>query len=172
MCKNYAVLPKLQVLHVCNTHHGFHQNSAISEVEIGLFKMIDKNFPVIIYYTFYIIHHTYLSWNTPHLKAGENSLEILKSLECCSACKMLFHISCIVLCPLLLCDAWSAIFQEDKKGRRRALAQANVNMKDFAKSQPTQGERMIELKPCSKKCTKAILTFTISCILLREGAAT
>ncbi|KAJ8045248.1 EH domain-binding protein 1 [Holothuria leucospilota] len=68
---------------------------------------------------------------------------------------------------------WTFVIEdEDKKGRRRALAQGNVNMKDFAKSQPTQGEKMIELKPCSKKCTKAILTFTISSILLREGAAT
>ncbi|PIK49771.1 putative EH domain-binding protein 1-like isoform X3, partial [Apostichopus japonicus] len=68
---------------------------------------------------------------------------------------------------------WTFVIEdEDKKGRRRALAQGNVNMKDFAKSSPTQGERMIQLKPCSKKCNRAVLTFTITSVLLREGAAT
>ncbi|XP_072038011.1 LOW QUALITY PROTEIN: EH domain-binding protein 1-like [Amphiura filiformis] len=64
------------------------------------------------------------------------------------------------------------IMDESRKGKRRPLAQATINMKDFATLVPTQETRKIELRPISKKCVSGELSFTISCMLLKEGSAT
>lgn len=64
------------------------------------------------------------------------------------------------------------MIQEAKKGKRRVLAQGVINMKDFASMVPTQERQRITLKPVSKKIISASLELTVSCMLLREGAAT
>ncbi|XP_038046960.1 EH domain-binding protein 1-like isoform X2 [Patiria miniata] len=68
---------------------------------------------------------------------------------------------------------WTFIIEDEaKKGKRRALCQFTINMKDFASLVPAQAQRKFTLRPISKKCISATMTLTISCMLLREGSAT
>ncbi|XP_041467957.1 EH domain-binding protein 1-like isoform X2 [Lytechinus variegatus] len=68
---------------------------------------------------------------------------------------------------------WLFVLEDEaKKGKRRVLAQGVINMKDFASMVPTQERQRITLKPVSKKIVSASLELTVSCMLLREGAAT
>lgn len=68
---------------------------------------------------------------------------------------------------------WLFVLEDEaKKGKRRVLAQGVINMKDFASMVPTQERQRITLKPVSKKIISASLELTVSCMLLREGAAT
>ncbi|XP_072182424.1 EH domain-binding protein 1-like isoform X2 [Diadema setosum] len=68
---------------------------------------------------------------------------------------------------------WLFVIEDEaKKGKRRVLAQGVINMKDFASMVPTQERQRIKLKAVSKKIVSASLELTVSCMLLREGAAT
>lgn len=67
------------------------------------------------------------------------------------------------------------IFQiEDQSmaGRRKILATAPINMKEFASSLPTQHTMKLTLRPTTKKIVSATMQFTLSCLFLREGKAT
>lgn len=67
------------------------------------------------------------------------------------------------------------IFQiEDQSmaGRRKILATAPINMKEFASSLPTQHTMKLTLRPTTKKIVSASMQFTLSCLFLREGKAT
>lgn len=67
------------------------------------------------------------------------------------------------------------IFQiEDQSmaGRRKILATAPINIKEFASSLPTQHTMKLTLRPTTKKIVSASMQFTLSCLFLREGKAT
>ncbi|XP_033105410.1 EH domain-binding protein 1-like protein 1 isoform X3 [Anneissia japonica] len=68
---------------------------------------------------------------------------------------------------------WMFVIEdESQKGKRRPLAQATLNMKDFASLVPSQEQKTIKLRPInSKKCNDASITFTMSCMLIKEGSA-
>jgi len=68
---------------------------------------------------------------------------------------------------------WTFIIEDqDKKGRRKILACKIINMAEYASQIPTQQEVVVQFKPMSKKIVSAKLTFTLSCVFLREGKAT
>lgn len=74
-----------------------------------------------------------------------------------------------------LCINRSFVFlywQQARGGRRKIIASAPVNMKDYASDVPTQHTMTITLKPATKKIVKASIQLTLSCVFLREGKAT
>nr|XP_022330026.1 EH domain-binding protein 1-like isoform X4 [Crassostrea virginica] len=67
------------------------------------------------------------------------------------------------------------IFQiedQSRAGRRKILATAPINMKEFASSVATQHTMKLTLRPTTKKIVHASIQFTLSCLFLREGKAT
>ncbi|XP_071963806.1 EH domain-binding protein 1-like isoform X6 [Antedon mediterranea] len=68
---------------------------------------------------------------------------------------------------------WTFVIEdESKKGKRRPLAQATVNMKDFATLLPSQEFKTIKLRPINgKRCEEASIKLTMSCMLIKEGSA-
>ncbi|ESO12740.1 hypothetical protein HELRODRAFT_150593, partial [Helobdella robusta] len=64
------------------------------------------------------------------------------------------------------------IEDHDKKGRRKQLATACMNMKDYAGTVPLQKDVDLKLKPVSKKILSGRLQLTVSSMLIREGNAT
>ncbi|CAN0405874.1 unnamed protein product [Lampetra fluviatilis] len=68
---------------------------------------------------------------------------------------------------------WTFVIEnESSAGRRKALASANINMKQYASPMPTQTDVKLRFKPLSKKVVAATLQLSLSCIFLREGKAT
>ncbi|XP_060062682.1 EH domain-binding protein 1-like [Ylistrum balloti] len=65
-----------------------------------------------------------------------------------------------------------AIEDYSRGGRRKILATAPINMKDFATQVPTQHTMKLKLKPITRKIVSASIQFTLSCVFLREGKAT
>ncbi|XP_033733958.1 EH domain-binding protein 1-like [Pecten maximus] len=65
-----------------------------------------------------------------------------------------------------------AIEDYSRGGRRKILATAPINMKDFATQVPTQHTMKLKLKPMTRKIVSASIQFTLSCVFLREGKAT
>ncbi|XP_077867946.1 LOW QUALITY PROTEIN: EH domain-binding protein 1-like [Saccoglossus kowalevskii] len=63
-------------------------------------------------------------------------------------------------------------FIVSKNGKRKKIAEKNINMKKFAVLLPAQSDIKIPLKMLSKKCIAGSLSCTISCVLLKEGLAT
>ncbi|KAK2189022.1 hypothetical protein NP493_110g03015 [Ridgeia piscesae] len=58
---------------------------------------------------------------------------------------------------------WTFVIQDqDKKGRRKILASATINMKNYVSEIPTQSEVKLTLKPATKKVVAASLTLTLS----------
>lgn len=57
-------------------------------------------------------------------------------------------------------------------GKKRIIASASINMRKYASIESTQQSFLLNLRPVSRKITKAELELTISCVLLREGKAT
>lgn len=64
------------------------------------------------------------------------------------------------------------LFQISLLGKKRVLANANINMRKYASVESTQQSFTLTLKPVSRKITSADLELTISCVFLREGKAT
>nr|XP_006820247.1 PREDICTED: EH domain-binding protein 1-like [Saccoglossus kowalevskii] len=64
------------------------------------------------------------------------------------------------------------LFKVSKNGKRKKIAEKNINMKKFAVLLPAQSDIKIPLKMLSKKCIAGSLSCTISCVLLKEGLAT
>lgn len=56
-------------------------------------------------------------------------------------------------------------------GKRRQVATAQINMKQYA-GFSTQQDVRIKFRPLSKKVVAATLDVTLSCLFLREGKAT
>ncbi|KAJ8308401.1 hypothetical protein KUTeg_013275 [Tegillarca granosa] len=68
---------------------------------------------------------------------------------------------------------WLFVIEDQARGgRRKILASAPINMKQFATQVPTQHTMKLTLKPATKKVVKATIQFTLSCVFLREGKAT
>lgn len=57
-------------------------------------------------------------------------------------------------------------------GKKRVLASASINMRNYASELPTQQSFELTLKPLSRKIVSAKLELTLSCVFLREGKAT
>lgn len=57
-------------------------------------------------------------------------------------------------------------------GKRRQIACANVNMKNYASVASSQQQLTLTFRPTTKKIVSASLECTLSCVLLREGKAT
>ncbi|XP_076099632.1 EH domain-binding protein 1-like isoform X4 [Mytilus galloprovincialis] len=68
---------------------------------------------------------------------------------------------------------WTFLLEDQARGgRRKIIASAPINMKDYASDVPTQHTMTITLKPATKKIVKATIQLTLSCVFLREGKAT
>ncbi|XP_068164841.1 EH domain-binding protein 1-like protein 1 [Antennarius striatus] len=67
---------------------------------------------------------------------------------------------------------WTFIIENEKKGRRKVLASADINMKKFASYTPAQFDITLTLKPLSVKVVEAKLKLNLSCVFLKEGKAT
>ncbi|XP_030216609.1 EH domain-binding protein 1-like protein 1 isoform X2 [Gadus morhua] len=67
---------------------------------------------------------------------------------------------------------WTFVIEGESKGHRKVLASADVNMRKFASSTPTQTDLTLKLKPLSVKVVEATLKLSLSCVFLREGKAT
>ncbi|KAI8487632.1 EH domain binding protein 1 [Branchiostoma belcheri] len=68
---------------------------------------------------------------------------------------------------------WTFVIEDESRtGKRRKLATANINMREYASAIPTQQELKLKLRPLTKKVVSATLHFTLSCVFLREGKAT
>ncbi|CAG0885806.1 unnamed protein product [Cyprideis torosa] len=69
---------------------------------------------------------------------------------------------------------WYLVLEDSSgpAGKRRALASAAVNVKEYASDLPNQVELRLALKPVGKKVVRASVQLTVSSILLREGKAT
>lgn len=68
---------------------------------------------------------------------------------------------------------WTFIIEDiSSTGKRRQVATANINMKQYASMIPFQTELKINFKLLSKKVASAYLNLKISCVFLREGKAT
>lgn len=62
--------------------------------------------------------------------------------------------------------------QISSMGKKRVLATANINMRNYASELPTQQSFVLSLKPVTRKIISADLEITLSCVFLREGKAT
>ncbi|XP_061815344.1 EH domain-binding protein 1 isoform X8 [Nerophis lumbriciformis] len=67
---------------------------------------------------------------------------------------------------------WTFVIENETKGRRKVLASADVNMKDYASATPAHYDLRLKLKPLSVKVKEATLKLTLSCVFLKEGKAT
>ncbi|XP_037811479.1 EH domain-binding protein 1 isoform X8 [Lucilia sericata] len=68
---------------------------------------------------------------------------------------------------------WTFVIEDiTPMGKKRVLANANINMRKYASIESTQQSFTLSLKPVSRKVTAAELELTISCVFLREGKAT
>ncbi|KAH8299705.1 hypothetical protein KR044_005001 [Drosophila immigrans] len=68
---------------------------------------------------------------------------------------------------------WTFVIEDiSLLGKKRVLANANINMRKYASIESTQQSFPLTLKPVSRKITSAVLDLTISCVFLREGKAT
>ncbi|XP_075165176.1 eps15 homology domain containing protein-binding protein 1 isoform X2 [Haematobia irritans] len=68
---------------------------------------------------------------------------------------------------------WTFVIEDiTPLGKKRVLANANINMRKYASIESTQQSFTLNLKPVSRKVTSADLELTISCVFLREGKAT
>uniref|UniRef100_A0A1I8P0J3 EH domain-binding protein 1 n=1 Tax=Stomoxys calcitrans TaxID=35570 RepID=A0A1I8P0J3_STOCA len=68
---------------------------------------------------------------------------------------------------------WTFVIEDiTPLGKKRVLANANINMRKYASIESTQQSFTLNLKPVSRKVTAADLELTISCVFLREGKAT
>ncbi|KAM7343932.1 eps15 homology domain containing protein-binding protein 1 isoform 3-T5 [Cochliomyia hominivorax] len=68
---------------------------------------------------------------------------------------------------------WTFVIEDiTPMGKKRVLANANINMRKYASIESTQQSFTLSLKPVSRKVTSAELELTISCVFLREGKAT
>jgi hypothetical protein len=68
---------------------------------------------------------------------------------------------------------WTFVLEDiSAMGKRRALAQYALNLKNYASIESTQQTFTIQLRPVNKKITSAEIELTISCVFLREGKAT
>ncbi|KAL7737199.1 hypothetical protein ACLKA6_005390 [Drosophila palustris] len=68
---------------------------------------------------------------------------------------------------------WTFVIEDiSLLGKKRVLANANINMRKYASIESTQQSFKLNLKPVSRKITSADLDLTISCVFLREGKAT
>ncbi|XP_067120023.1 EH domain-binding protein 1 isoform X3 [Centruroides vittatus] len=68
---------------------------------------------------------------------------------------------------------WTFIIEDiSTTGKRRQVATANINMKQYASMIPFQTELKIDFKLLSKKVSSAYLNLKLSCVFLREGKAT
>ncbi|XP_058982081.1 EH domain-binding protein 1 isoform X3 [Musca domestica] len=68
---------------------------------------------------------------------------------------------------------WTFVIEDiTPLGKKRVLANANINMRKYASIESTQQSFTLTLKPVSRKVTSAELELTISCVFLREGKAT
>ncbi|KAH8384637.1 hypothetical protein KR093_003775 [Drosophila rubida] len=68
---------------------------------------------------------------------------------------------------------WTFVIEDiSLLGKKRVLANANINMRKYASIESTQQSFSLTLKPVSRKITSAVLDLTISCVFLREGKAT
>lgn len=68
---------------------------------------------------------------------------------------------------------WTFVLEDiSTMGKRRALAQYALNLKNYASIESTQQTFTIQLRPVNKKITSAEIELTISCVFLREGKAT
>ncbi|XP_073848658.1 eps15 homology domain containing protein-binding protein 1 isoform X4 [Musca autumnalis] len=68
---------------------------------------------------------------------------------------------------------WTFVIEDiTPLGKKRVLANANINMRKYASIESTQQSFTLSLKPVSRKVTSAELELTISCVFLREGKAT
>ncbi|XP_061768355.1 EH domain-binding protein 1-like protein 1 isoform X7 [Nerophis ophidion] len=67
---------------------------------------------------------------------------------------------------------WTFVIENETKGRRKVLATADVNMKDYASATPAHYDLRLKLKPLSVKVKEATLKLTLSCVFLKEGKAT
>nr|XP_023696120.1 EH domain-binding protein 1-like protein 1 isoform X12 [Paramormyrops kingsleyae] len=65
---------------------------------------------------------------------------------------------------------WTVVIENEMKGRRKLLACAEVNLKQFAA--PSQTSLLLQLKPLSVKVVQASLRLSLTCIFLKEGKAT
>ncbi|XP_066972776.1 EH domain-binding protein 1 isoform X9 [Macrobrachium rosenbergii] len=67
---------------------------------------------------------------------------------------------------------WTFVIEDvSSTGKRRQVATAQINMKQYA-GFSTQHDVKIKLRPLSKKVVSASLDLTLSCLFLREGKAT
>jgi len=68
---------------------------------------------------------------------------------------------------------WFFIIEDvTSSGKRRPVAQARLNLQEFASSLPSQQTMEVKLRPLTKKVKNAKLTLTLSGQFLREGKAT
>lgn len=68
---------------------------------------------------------------------------------------------------------WSFILEDvSSNGKRRQIACANVNMKNYASVASSQQQLSLQFRPTTKKIVSASLECTLSCVFLREGKAT
>ncbi|KAJ8281807.1 hypothetical protein COCON_G00043260 [Conger conger] len=67
---------------------------------------------------------------------------------------------------------WTFVIENEKKGQRKVLASASVNMKKYASATPSQLDLVLQLKPLSVKVLEATLKLSLSCVFLKEGKAT
>ncbi|XP_065366847.1 EH domain-binding protein 1 isoform X2 [Calliphora vicina] len=68
---------------------------------------------------------------------------------------------------------WTFVIEDiTPMGKKRVLANANINMRKYASIESTQQSFTLSLKPVSRKVTAAEIELTISCVFLREGKAT
>ncbi|XP_062850135.1 EH domain-binding protein 1-like protein 1 isoform X1 [Trichomycterus rosablanca] len=67
---------------------------------------------------------------------------------------------------------WTFIIENETKGRRKVLASADVNMKNYASATSATFELTLEMKPLSVKVVGAMLKLSVTCIFLKEGKAT
>ncbi|XP_057710408.1 uncharacterized protein LOC130928167 isoform X3 [Corythoichthys intestinalis] len=67
---------------------------------------------------------------------------------------------------------WTFVIENETKGRRKALASADINMKTFASATPAHYDLTLKLKPLSVKVKEATLKLNLSCVFLKEGKAT
>ncbi|KAB7507755.1 EH domain-binding protein 1, partial [Armadillidium nasatum] len=65
---------------------------------------------------------------------------------------------------------WTFIIEDMASGKRRQVATAQINMKQYA-GFSTQQDVRIKFRPLSKKVVAATLDVTLSCLFLREGKA-
>eukprot|EP00111_Clytia_hemisphaerica_P003007 TCONS_00008570-protein len=67
---------------------------------------------------------------------------------------------------------WTFLVLDESSGRRKAIAQATIDMAKYFSIEPSCKQITIKMKPGSTKVKTAQLDIALSCIFLREGKAT